>query len=60
MNELEKSDQLEEKLRDIIKQKTNENEVLKKLLERLKNDSLLKKDNNEKANKKKKILILLL
>lgn len=47
MSEAKKPDHLEEKLKTIIKQKTDENEILKKLLERLERVSLPEKNNNK-------------
>lgn len=49
---MEKKNELEEKLQKIIKQKKDENEVLKKLLEHLENDISFKNNNKENANNK--------
>lgn len=49
---MEKKNELEEKLQKIIKQKTAENKVLKKLLERLECDNPPKKIRKETSNNK--------
>lgn len=49
---MEKKNELEEKLQKIIKQKKDENEVLKKLLKHLENDISSKNNNKETADKK--------
>ena len=50
MSEAKKPDNLEEQLKTIIKQKTDENKVLKKLLERLENGNQSEKSNSKKEN----------
>lgn len=52
MDEMERPDQLEKKLQKIIKQKTAENKVLKKLLERLECDNPPEKIRKETSNNK--------